>query len=70
MKNKNKFGIQFADQIRFVLDRTGHDKTGHDRTGQDRTGQDRTLKPQFCDLELPVVLLCHIKFNHQIVGFW
>uniref|UniRef100_U9T5A7 Uncharacterized protein n=1 Tax=Rhizophagus irregularis (strain DAOM 181602 / DAOM 197198 / MUCL 43194) TaxID=747089 RepID=U9T5A7_RHIID len=27
------------------------------------------LKPQFCDLELPVVLLCHIKFNHQIVGF-
>jgi len=30
---------------------------------------DRTLKPQFCDLELPVVLLCHIKFNHQIVGF-
>ena len=35
-------------------------------TGQD---MDRTLKPQFCDLELPVVLLCHIKFNHQIVGF-
>ena len=49
-----------------VLDRTGQDKTEQDRTGQDR---DRTFKPQFCDLELPVVLLCHIKFNHQIVGF-
>uniref|UniRef100_U9T160 Uncharacterized protein n=1 Tax=Rhizophagus irregularis (strain DAOM 181602 / DAOM 197198 / MUCL 43194) TaxID=747089 RepID=U9T160_RHIID len=35
-----------------ILDRTGQNRTGQDRTGQDR---DRILKPQFCDLELPVV---------------